>query len=487
MGACTAKPNSSKTQKKTPEARKTQEPRTSERSMTIRRDNIRHFYDIREKIAEGGFGSVFSARSVKTGKSRAIKLIKIAGRDPADIENQLREASILKSTDHPNILKIYEVFRDRTHLYFVTELLRGGELFDRIVKKGALTENQAAFYMIQMVSAIVHIHSLSIVHRDLKPENILFNSKKEDSVLKIIDFGTSRHFVKNVQMGERIGSVYYMAPEVITGNYDEKCDIWSLGVILFILLSGYPPFSGADDKEILMSIVKGHLKFEGKCWETVSQSAIDLIKSMLNTKSSSRPTALEVYQNTWIQSHGKNEAPDKELTKMSLKSLSCFNTTNHLQRATLNFIANELMSQEELEHLHKLFKKIDENGDGFLSSKEIEKAITDHPGVFTGNVKEMLSKVDTDQNGMINYSEFLTAATNWEKELSNERLHQAFRQFDKDGNGTLSIEELYDALGGNSGQNLQFLDLIKEADINHDNQIDLEEFVAFMKKVVLAQ
>lgn len=178
-----------------------------------------------------------------------------------------------------------------------------------------------------------------------------------------------------------------------------------------------------------------------------------------------------------------SESSNKDLTKGSLKNLSKFNTTNHLQRATLNFITNELMSQEELDGLRKIFKKIDENGDGFLSTKEIEKAIAEFPGAFAGNVSEVLAKVDVDKNGMINYSEFLTAATNWEKELSVERLHQAFKQFDKDGNGTLSIQELTDALGGNSG-NHQFLELIKEADINNDNEIDLEEFVLFMRKAI---
>lgn len=482
MGACTTKSSSSTS--RNPKTNKTAEPVSVEPSLKVNRENIRFHYEIREKIAEGGFGSVFAGRSLKTDKARAIKLVKVSDRDPKDIENQLREASILKSTDHPHILKIYEVFRDRTHLYFVCELLRGGELFDRIVKRGGLTEKLAASYMNQLVSAVVHLHSLNIVHRDLKPENILFDSKKDDALLKLIDFGTCRHFTKNVQIEEKIGSIYYMAPEVITGNYNEKCDIWSLGVILFILLSGYPPFAGASDKEILMNIVRGNLKFEGKCWDTISEEVKNLIRSMLNTKAASRPSAVEVFKNPWIQMQNISEASNKELMKGSLKNLSRFNTTNHLQRATLNFITNELMSQDELHDLRKIFKKIDENGDGFLSTKEIEKAITEYPGVFSGNIGEVLAKVDVDNNGMINYSEFLTAAMNWEKELSMERLHQAFKQFDKDGNGTLSIQELCDALGSNSG-NQHFLELIKEADMNNDNEIDLEEFVIFMRKTII--
>jgi calcium-dependent protein kinase len=477
MGSCTS------SKKETPKAETTSNSTISkEPTISVRTENIRLFYEIREKIAEGGFGAVYSAVHLKTNKPRAIKVVKVVGMQVENVNVLLREANILKSTDHPNILKIYEVFRDKCNVYFVTELLKGGELFDRIVKKGALSENQAANYMLQMVSAVVHMHSLHIVHRDLKPENILFESRKDDASLKIIDFGTCRNFIKNSPMQERIGSSYYMAPEVITGNYSEKCDIWSLGVILYILLAGFPPFSGATDREILLNVVRGNLKFDSKCWANVSPEAIQLIKKMLTTKQVDRPTAAQVFQNHWLQSHAKGEAPDHDLAKKSLANLANFNISNNLLRVTLEFIANELVPEDEMKNIQKIFKKIDKDGDGFLSRQEIEEALVEFPGIFTVGVNEVLKKVDVDGNGQINYSEFLTSALDWETHFSNEKLRAAFKQFDKDGNGTLSIEELYQALGGNQGQNLRFLEMLKEADTNGDNEIDIQEFIAFMRK-----
>lgn len=476
MGACTSKQETSKP------ASHQSSNQTKEPQISVRTDNIRDQYGIREKIAEGGFGAVYSAVNLKSNKPRAIKFVNIRGMRAEDISVLLREANILKATDHPNILKIYEVYRDKQHVYFVTELLRGGELFDRIVKKGALSENQAANYMLQITSAVVHMHSLNIVHRDLKPENILFETRKEDSGLKVIDFGTCRNFIKNDVMQERIGSSYYMAPEVITGNYNEKCDIWSLGVIMYILLAGFPPFSGANDKEILMNVVRGNLKFDSKCWANVSPEAIQLIKSMLTNKSVDRPTASQVFQNHWLQSHAKGEVPDNELASKTLSNLTKFNTSNQLLRVTLDFIASELIPEEELKNMRKIFQKIDKNGDGFLSRQEIENALKEYPNILSANAADILTQADTDGNGQINYSEFLTSALNWESHFSNEKLREAFKQFDKDGNGTLSIEELNSALGGSTGKSSRFMEYIKEADTNGDGMIDLTEFIAFMRK-----
>ncbi len=164
------------------------------------------------------------------------------------------EIDILKNLDHPNILRLYEVFEDKKFIYLVTEFCEAGELFDEIVKRQRFDERDAAIIIKQLLSAIAYCHSKSVCHRDLKPENILIDNKETLSI-KLIDFGTSQKFDTEEKMELILGTAYYIAPEVLKGEYDEKCDVWSIGVILYILLSGEPPFPGSNDKEILKHVV----------------------------------------------------------------------------------------------------------------------------------------------------------------------------------------------------------------------------------------
>lgn len=154
------------------------------------------------------------------------------------------EVSVLKSIDHPNIIKLFELYQDDTNYYLITEHCQGGELFERIKSAENFSEKEAADYMKQILSAVYYCHERQIVHRDLKPENLLFDQKKQNANIKVIDFGTSRKFDPTKKLTKRLGTPYYIAPEVLKKNYDEKCDVWSCGVILYILLCGYPPFNG---------------------------------------------------------------------------------------------------------------------------------------------------------------------------------------------------------------------------------------------------
>lgn len=481
MGACTSKKSKKNEEKEEKEEK--QYTANPEKFVKVKQENIKNDYEIREKIAEGGFGSVFVGKSKKSGHKRAVKVINLKTGKKVDIVSLMKEVSILKTMDHPNIIKVFEVYQDESAISIVTELCQGGELFDRIVSQGKLTENTAAKYMLQMVSAVQYMHSKNIVHRDLKPENMLFESKKDDAQLKLIDFGTCKHFAKNLNITERVGSPYYMAPEVVSGNYSEKCDVWSLGVILFILLSGSPPFNGNNETEILMNISVKELEFKKQIWKNVSPEAVNLIKKMLTRVAADRPTITEVYNNPWVQKHANNEVPDKDLASKSLRNLANFSSTSKLHRATLAYIVSQLISSEEVSKLRETFTAIDSNGDGLLSADEIKKAMSSLTGELAANVGQILNQVDEDGNGCINYSEFLTAAINWEKELSRERLHQAFKDFDKDGSGSISVSELLEAFGGSRGQTHMFLEMIKEADTNDDGQLDLEEFCEFMEKV----
>lgn len=157
------------------------------------------------------------------------------------------EINILRELDHPNIVKMYEFFEDEKRYYIVTEICKGGELFDEIIARGKFTEKDAAVLMKQVLSCVNYCHKNHIVHRDLKPENILLEQNKDFDQIKIIDFGTSLLFDSAKSLDEKLGTPYYIAPEVLNKKYNEKCDIWSCGVIVYILLSGMPPFNGQSD------------------------------------------------------------------------------------------------------------------------------------------------------------------------------------------------------------------------------------------------
>jgi len=438
-------------------------------------------YRIVEKLGEGGYGSVKKVRQISTGRQFACKTIKVKSQNTAGVSRLLKEVNILKALDHPNIIKIFEVYQDKTNIHIVQELCTGGDLFDSIQKNKNFSENQAAKYMLDICSVVMYCHEEGIVHRDLKPENLLLESQKPDAGIKVIDFGTSVCFTPNQKMKQIIGTCYYMAPELLRGNYDEKCDVWSCGVILYILLSGYPPFNGRSDRQIQARIMTSELEFKGKIWNSVSQEAKDLIQRMLTKNPSQRPSIKEVYNDQWIQTRGKNQCQDNVLGRPYLKNLAAFNIQSQLQRATMSYIATQLLSKDETSELERVFRALDENGDGKLSKNEIQKGLEKNEVSIPLDVESIMAQCDTDGNGFINYSEFLIAAANWYNVLSYEKLKQAFAKFDKDGDGHISLNELRETLAGGSIQDSQITAMLNEADTNGDGVIDLDEFSAMMR------
>lgn len=193
--------------------------------------------------------------------------------------------------DHPNIVRMFEVYQDPKRYFIVTEHCSGGELFDQIIKRPYYSERDAALIMKQVLAAIAYCHSMKIVHRDLKPENLLLDREGDDAIIKVIDFGTSQTFDPTQKMHQTYGTPYYIAPEILSGEYTERCDVWSSGVILYILLCGKPPFDGESDEEILKNVQKGVYKMSGPIWTRISSDGVDLVKKMLCFDADKRITA----------------------------------------------------------------------------------------------------------------------------------------------------------------------------------------------------
>jgi calcium-dependent protein kinase len=441
---------------------------------------IENDYIIGDICGSGAFATVRKVTNKLTGQVRALKIIKKQkGQDSA---RMYLEVEILKKLVHPNIMQIFEFYEDKKNFYIITELCEGGELFDQIVDKGSFTENEAAWVMKQLMSAINYIHTNNIVHRDLKPENVLLDTKK-NNIIKIIDWGTARFFEKNKKMNKVSGTPYYIAPEVLFEKYDEKCDIWSCGVIMYILLCGYPPFNGETDNEILNKIKTGKYVFPEEEWDNISDEAKDLISKMLEFNPSTRYSAGDCLNHKWLTDNTKRNI-DTKFSIKCLNNMKKFHAERKLQQAALTYIVNNLLSKEEKNELLELFQAFDKNGDGVLSKEEIFEGYKSILGEVeaTKEVERIMNEVDIDRSGTIDYNEFVMAATNRQNILNKEKLEATFKMFDKDGSGSISAEEIRSFLG-NSFTDQKSLDaIIKEVDENGDGEISLVEFKDMMLK-----
>jgi calcium-dependent protein kinase len=441
---------------------------------------IENDYIIGDICGSGAFATVRKVTNKSSGQVRALKIIKKQkGQDSA---RMYLEVEILKKLVHPNIMQIFEFYEDKKNFYIITELCEGGELFDQIVDKGSFNETEAAWVMKQLMSAINYIHTSNIVHRDLKPENILLDTKK-NNIIKIIDWGTARFFEKNKKMNKVSGTPYYIAPEVLFEKYDEKCDVWSCGVILYILLCGYPPFNGETDNEILNKIKTGKFVYPEEEWDIVSDEAKDFISKMLEFNPANRYSASECLNHKWLTDNTKKTI-DPKFSIKCLNNMKRFHAERKLQQAALTYIVNHLLSKEEKNELLELFQAFDKNGDGVLSKEEIYEGYKNILGEVEAakEVERIMNEVDIDRSGTIDYNEFVMAATNRQNMLNKEKLEATFKMFDKDGSGSISSEEIRSFLG-NSFTDQKSLDaVIKEVDANGDGEISLVEFKDMMLK-----
>jgi calcium-dependent protein kinase len=281
--------------------------------------SITRDYTFGKSLGSGSFGTVRQAVHKQTGQNRAVKILK---KSEQDEEKLFLEVDILAKLSHPNIMQIYEFYDDSSNFYIVSEFCSGGELFDTISDKGIFTEKEAAHLLKQILSAVCYSHQNNVVHRDLKPENILLDDKTNDPLIKLIDWGGARYFSKNKKMTKISGTPYYIAPEVLNEVYDEKCDVWSCGVILYILLCGYPPFNGDTDTEIMKSVKKGQFDYPIEEWGLISKEAKDLVSNMLKYDSKSRSSALECLAHPWFKKF--EGVHTNEISKSALKNMQDF-------------------------------------------------------------------------------------------------------------------------------------------------------------------
>jgi len=458
-------------------------------------------YDIeKEPIGSGAFGTVRIARSKKSSSGKSVALKTITKSGLKDIKTFVNEVEIQAGLDHPNIAKLYETFEDRQQVYLVLEVCHGGEMFDKIIEQCYFREIEASFLMLQILRAVFYMHTQCIAHRDLKPENFLFTEKNVgimQNTLKVIDFGIAKRFKKQqdgttIPMSTKAGTAYYVAPEVINGRYTERCDVWSCGVILYILLSGMPPFEGDDDAQIIRNVKRGQIRFDFPEFNGVSKEAKDLILTLCTLNDSKRISAQEALNFHWVQQPSRVIKVDSKVAGNAfITRLRGFSNVNNFKKMALHLIAHRLDDQQ-IKRMKENFFKMDQNGDGLLTLQELKEGCSNCGIGEHEDIKQIFANLDTDGSGSISYTEFLASMLDTRSVITEETCWEAFQVFDKDNSGSISLDELQqmilekhdDFRKVSNKTKTEIMQAFKEADRDGNGQVSFQEFVDMMNKPI---
>ncbi|XP_048859063.1 calcium/calmodulin-dependent protein kinase IGb isoform X1 [Brienomyrus brachyistius] len=323
-----------------------------------RTDNIQDVFDFIEILGSGAFSEVFMVKERKTGKHFALKCVKKKPKRDNILENEI---AVLQRIKHENVVGLEGIYESRTHYYLLMQLVSGGELFDRILERGVYTEKDASLVIRQVLQAVSYLHKNGIVHRDLKPENLLYYSTDENSKIMISDFGLSK-MEDNGIMSTACGTPGYVAPEVLAQKpYSKAVDCWSIGVITYILLCGYPPFYEETETRLFSKIMKAQYEFDSPFWDNISDSAKDFIGNMMQKNPRMRYTPEQALRHSWItgetaRSQDIYQSVSQQIQKNFAKSKwkQAFNATvaiNHLKKLHLAHCEALAASAQALEQL----------------------------------------------------------------------------------------------------------------------------------------
>jgi len=441
------------------------------------------------KVLGTGFnGNVVLANSVHNPEDRAaIKSFELHGLD-AEQKHQLEnELEIFLSLDHPQIARLMAVYESENTLSLVMEVLEGGELFERVVKNKTFTELDAAVAANEMFRAISYIHTRGVVHRDLKPENFMY-SERDGDFLKLIDFGFSK-FYRGVLMQEALGTLPYAAPEVLNRNYSHgSCDLWSLGVIVFILLSGHMPFTGKDDSHLVRAIRSGKYRLDQKRWHHISADAKDFVQRLLIVDTAKRLTTEQAFAHPWL----KDTAHSRDLTSATTGAHIAtgfynFAQATRFQRACLHAMAWNMSLEERREIRDSFIQFVGPKG-GQVRLSELQPWLNRYFGddsnckTRAADIMQALQSVHEEEgfDARIGYCDFLAAmmaSSNIDQHSAT--VHNVFRQFDVDGLGYLRKEALQEILG----EDYDVEGIFAEADLDHDGVISIDDFVEYLRSI----
>ncbi|KAL8117601.1 CDPK-related protein kinase isoform X1 [Apium graveolens] len=417
--------------------------------------NFGSTFEIGDEVGRGHFGYTCRAKFKKgefKGLDVAVKVIPKAKMTTSiAIEDVRREVKILRAlTGHNNLVQFYDAYEDHANVYVVMELCEGGELLDRILARGGkYTEDDAKAVMIQILNVVAFCHLQGVVHRDLKPENFLFKSKDEDSQLKAIDFGLSDYVKTDERLNDIVGSAYYVAPEVLHRSYSTEADVWSIGVISYILLCGSRPFWAQTESGIFRAVLKANISFDEPPWPSVSSEAKDFVKRLLNKDPRKRMTAAQALCHSWIRDSNDIKFP---LDILVFKLMKVYMCSSPLRKAALRALSKTL-TVDELFYLKEQFVLLEPNKNGSISLENIKQALMRNStdAMKDSRVHDLLISLNALQYRRMDFEEFCAAALSVHQLEALDRWEQharcAYELFEKDGNRAIMIEELASELG----------------------------------------
>ncbi|KAK6944469.1 Protein kinase domain [Dillenia turbinata] len=416
-------------------------------------------YDLGEEVGHGHFGYTCSATAKKgslKGQDVAVKVIPKSKMTTAiAIEDVRREVKILRAlTGHKNLVQFYDAYEDDDNVYVVMELCKGGELLDRILSRGGkYSEEDAKAVMVQILRAVAYCHLQGVVHRDLKPEcplqNFLFVSKDETCTLKAIDFGLSDYVKPDERLNDIVGSAYYVAPEVLHRSYGTEADMWSIGVIAYILLCGSRPFWARTESGIFRAVLKADPSFDETPWPSLSAEAIDFVKRLLNKDYRKRLTAAQALSHPWLANYQDIRIPLDMLVYKLVKAYIC---SASLRKLALKALAKTL-TIAQLAYLREQFNLLGPSKNGVITLQNFKTAAVKYStdAMKDSRVLDFADMMSSLQYRKLDFEEFCAAAASvhqleamdsWE-----QHARSAYEFFEKDGNRPIMIEELASELG----------------------------------------
>jgi serine/threonine protein kinase len=402
----------------------------------------------------------------------ALKSIQVEGVSEKSRQEIRNEINILKVMDHPNIIRAYEVFENTSNIYLVLEWCDGGDLYTR----GPYSEKYSRRISKQLLSAVKYMHDRGVVHRDLKFENIMWENDSEDSEIKIINFGLSRKFGYGEQdvMSEGVGTMYTMAPQVLQGVYTSQADLWSCGVIIYMLLSSHRPFRHKKRLVMIDRMMRAKYSVTGKGWEGISLEAVDLVTQLIKLDPEKRLNATSALKHVWLSADFEPaySRRDTNEDKKMMASMAAYGNSSKLKKIAMNIIAHK-SSSKEIMGLKKRFVEYDSSNDGIIEFHEFKAALKE-ANYAEEDISKMFKGVDIDNNGMIEYTEFIASTIEAYGKIEEERIAEAFDQLDEDSSGRISRANLLRFLGQDA-RTEEVDEMLYEWDENKDGMSKFQE------------
>ncbi|KAH9787328.1 CDPK-related kinase 3 [Citrus sinensis] len=456
-----------------PEERGTEPEQSLDKSFGYNK-NFGAKYELGKEVGRGHFGHTCSARGKKgelKDQQVAVKIISKAKMTTAiSIEDVRREVKILKAlSGHKHLVKFCDACEDVNNVYIVME-------------GGRYTEEDAKAIVVQILSVVAFCHLQGVVHRDLKPENFLFTSGRDDADMRLIDFGLSDFIRPDERLNDIVGSAYYVAPEVLHRSYSLEADIWSIGVISYILLCGSRPFWARTESGIFRAVLRSDPNFDDLPWPSVSPEAKDFVKRLLNKDYRKRMTAVQALTHPWL----RDDSRPVPLDILIFKLVKSYLHATPFKRAALKALSKAL-TEDELVYLRAQFRLLEPNKDGSVSLENFRMVLgrnaTD--AMRESRVPDVLSSMESLAYRKMYFEEFCAAAISTHQLEALEGWEQiastAFEYFEEEGNRVISIEELARELNVGPSAYSFLKDWIR----NSDGKLSLHGYTKFLHGVTL--